>query len=54
VSTLTIIAVTVLVICLGLIYIMGRAKTLGPLVMVGVILGTAAGVSATALVGGMT
>lgn len=53
-STMSIIAVTVLVICLGLIYIMGRARTLGPLVIVGVILGTAAGVSATALIGGMT
>jgi hypothetical protein len=51
---MSIIAVTVLVICLGLIYIMGRARTLGPLVIVGVILGTAAGVSATALIGGMT
>lgn len=50
----TIIAVTILAICLGLIYVMGRAKTLGPLVMVGVILGAAAGISATALVGGLT
>ncbi len=53
-STLTTITVTVLVIALALIYVMGRARTLGPLVMVGVLLGAAAGISATALFGGMT
>jgi hypothetical protein len=53
-STATIVAVTLLIVCLGLIYIMGRARTLGPLVLVGVFLGVAVGISGTALVGGLT
>jgi hypothetical protein len=53
-STLSIIAVTVLISSLGLIYVMARARTFGPLVLVGVVLGASAGVTATALVGGMT
>jgi hypothetical protein len=53
-STLSIIAVTVLISSLGLIYVMVRARTFGPLVLVGVVLGASAGVTATALVGGMT
>lgn len=53
-STMTIIAVTVLAVSALLIYVMACARTFGPLVMVGVILGASAGVSATALVGGMT
>lgn len=53
-SIATIIALTVLACSLLLIYVMVRARTFGPLVMVGVILGASAGVCATALVGGMT
>ncbi len=50
----TIVALTVLAVSVVLIYVMVRAKTLGPLVMTGVILGAAAGVSLTMLIGGMT
>jgi hypothetical protein len=53
-STLTIVALTVLLSSLGLIYVMVRARTFGPLVLVGVVLGASAGITATALVGGMT
>lgn len=53
-STMTTIALTVLTICALLIYVMAKARTFGPLVMVGVLLGASAGICATALVGGMT
>jgi len=51
---MTIIALTVLTVSALLIYVMAKARTLGPLVMVGVILGASAGVCAIALLGGMT
>jgi len=51
---MTIIALTVLTVSALLIYVMAKARALGPLVMVGVILGASAGVCATALLGGMT
>lgn len=53
-STPSIIAVTVLLCSLALIWVMARARTFGPLVLIGVVLGASAGVTATALVGGMT
>lgn len=53
-STTTIVALTVLIVSTALIYVMARARTFGPLVMVGVILGASAGICATALAGDMT
>lgn len=53
-STATTVAVTVLVICLAVIAVMHRSRTVGPLVGVGVVLGLAVGVSATLLAAGLT
>jgi hypothetical protein len=48
----TTIAVTLLLISLALIAILAKTRTIGPPVMVGVVLGGAAGVSATSLITG--
>jgi len=48
----TTVAVTLLLLSLALIAILARTKTIGPPVMVGVVLGGAAGVSATSLLTG--
>ena len=48
----TTVAVTLLVISLTLIAILSKTKTIGPPVLVGVVLGASAGISGTALVVG--
>jgi hypothetical protein len=53
-STATTIAVTVLLLSSALIALAWRARGVGPLVLAGVVLGLAAGISATALIGGLT
>jgi hypothetical protein len=54
VSTATTIAVTVLLLSSILIALAWRARGVGPLVLAGVVLGAAAGISATLLVAGLT
>jgi hypothetical protein len=54
VSTATTIAVTVLLLSSLLIALAWRARGVGPLVLAGVVLGAAAGISATLLVAGLT
>jgi hypothetical protein len=49
VSVATTIGVVVLVFCLVVIAVLQKARTVGPMVNVGVLLGLGAGVSATAL-----
>jgi hypothetical protein len=53
-STATTIAVTVLLFSVVLIALAWRARGVGPLILAGVVLGAAAGVSATLLVAGLT
>ena len=48
----TTVAVTLLVISLALIAILSKTKTIGPPVLVGVVLGASAGISGTTLVAG--
>ena len=48
----TTIAVTLLLISLALIAILSKTKTIGPPVLVGVVLGACAGISGTSLVAG--
>jgi hypothetical protein len=54
VSTATTIAVTVLLLSSALIAIAYRARGVGPLILAGVVLGAAAGISATLLAAGLT
>jgi hypothetical protein len=54
VSTATTIATTVLLLSSILIALAWRARGVGPLVLAGVVLGAAAGISATLLVAGLT
>jgi hypothetical protein len=53
-STATTIALTVLVLSGLLIALAWRARGVGPLILAGVVLGLAAGVSATLLAAGLT
>jgi hypothetical protein len=53
-STATAIAVTVLLFSVALIALAWRARGVGPLILAGVLLGAAAGVSATLLAAGLT
>ncbi len=53
-STATIIALTVLVICAGLIALAHKARGVGPLILAGALLGLGAGVSGTLLAAGLT
>ena len=53
-STATTIAVTVLVLSLLMIAVAYRARGIGPLILAGVVLGAAAGISATLLAAGLT
>jgi hypothetical protein len=53
-STATTIAVTVLLFSMALIALAWRARGVGPLILAGVVLGAAAGISATLLVAGLT
>ena len=53
-TTATTIAVTVLLFSVALIALAWRARGVGPLILAGVVLGAAAGVSATLLVAGLT
>jgi hypothetical protein len=46
----TTVAVTLLILSLALIAILAKTRTIGPPVMVGVVLGTSAGISATTLI----
>jgi hypothetical protein len=46
----TTVAVTLLILSLALIAILAKTRTIGPPVMVGVVLGASAGISATALI----
>jgi hypothetical protein len=54
VNTTTTIAVTILVLSTLLIFLAWRARGVGPLILAGVVLGLAAGVSATLLAAGLT
>jgi hypothetical protein len=54
VSTATTIALTVLLLSGLLIALAWRARGVGPLVLAGVVLGAAAGISATLLFAGLT
>ncbi|QJY45593.1 hypothetical protein [Pseudonocardia broussonetiae] len=53
-STATTIAVTVLLLAVVLIALAWKARGVGPLVLAGVVLGAAAGISATLLAAGLT
>lgn len=53
-STATAIATTVLLLSAVLIALAWRARGVGPLVLAGVVLGLAAGISATLLAAGLT
>jgi hypothetical protein len=53
-STATTIAVTVLALSLLMIAVAYRARGIGPLILAGVVLGAAAGISATLLAAGLT
>ena len=53
-STATTVAVTVLLLSLALIALAWRARGVGPLILAGVVLGAAAGISATLLAAGLT
>jgi hypothetical protein len=53
-STGTTIVVTVLVLSLLMIAVAYRARGIGPLILAGVVLGAAAGISATLLAAGLT
>ncbi len=46
----TTVAVTLLILSLVLIAILAKTRTIGPQVMVGVVLGASAGISGTALI----
>ena len=46
----TTVAVTLLILSLALIAILAKTRTIGPPVMVGVVLGASAGISGTALI----
>lgn len=48
----TTVAVTLLILSLALIAILAKTRTIGPQVMVGVLLGASAGISGTALITG--
>jgi hypothetical protein len=52
-STPMTIAITVLVLALLLSAVLVRARGIGPLVSVGLVLGLAVGVTSTALIGGL-
>lgn len=49
-SAPTIIAITLLLLSTVLIAVFAKARTIGPQVMVGVVLGASAGISGTALI----